>query len=57
MNLPEFLKSMEAVVAGARERQTRAAKAKSSKQAAKANKQQTDQDAALTDAEPSVGGR
>ena len=57
MDLPEFLKSMEAVVAGARERQTRAAKAKSSKQAAKANKQQTDQDAALTDAEPSVGGR
>ena len=58
MNLPEFLKSMEAVVAGAQERQTRAAAKAKSPKAVKANKQGTEpEDAALTDAEPSVGGR
>ncbi|MGB0124743.1 MAG: hypothetical protein WBP63_14985, partial [Silvibacterium sp.] len=42
MNLPEFLKSMEAVVAGAQERRTRAAtKVKSPKQALKAGKHGT----------------
>ncbi len=39
MNLPEFLKSMEAVVAGAQERQARAATKAKSPKTAKANKQ------------------
>jgi hypothetical protein len=57
MDLPEFLKSMEAVVAGAQERQARA-KAKSSKQTAKGGKQGTEtEEAGLSAAEPSVGGR
>ena len=43
MDLPEFLKSMEAVVAGAQERRARAAtKAKSPKQTLKASKQRTE---------------
>ncbi len=59
MDLPEFLKSMEAVVAAAQERHTRAAtKTKSPKQTAKANKQGTEpEDTALPAAESSVGGR
>ena len=50
---------MEAVVAGAQERRTRAAtKVKSPKQAVKASKQGTEpEDPALPTAEPSVGGR
>jgi hypothetical protein len=58
MNLPQFLKSMEAVVAGAQERQARAAiKAKSPK-TPKANKQGSEpEDTALSEAEPSIGGR
>jgi hypothetical protein len=59
MNLPEFLKSTEAVVVGAQERKTRAAnKAKAPKQTVKASKQGTEQEnPALSTAEPSVGGR
>jgi hypothetical protein len=59
MDLPEFLKSMETVVAGAQERRTRAAtKAKSPKQTVKASKQGTEpEDAALPDAGPPAGGR
>jgi hypothetical protein len=59
MNLPEFLKSMETVVAGARERRTRAAtKTKSPKQTGKGSKQGTEpEDPALAAAEPSAGGR
>jgi hypothetical protein len=59
MNLPEFLKSMEAVVAGAQERRTRAAtKTKGPKQTVKGSKQGSEsEDAALPNAEPSAGGR
>ena len=59
MNLPEFLKSMESVVAGAQERRTRAAtKAKNPKQTGKTRAQGTEpEDSALPAAEPSVGGR
>jgi hypothetical protein len=59
MDLPEFLKSMEAVVAGAQERRMRAAsKAKGPKQSVKASKQGTEpEESALPAAEPSVGGR
>jgi hypothetical protein len=59
MKLPEFLKSMEAVVAGAQERRTRAAtKTKGPKQTGKGSKQGTEpEDPALAAAEPSVGGR
>jgi hypothetical protein len=59
MDLPEFLKSIEAVVAGAQERRKRAAtKTKSPKQTVKASKQGTEPaDPALPAAEPSVGGR
>jgi hypothetical protein len=59
MNLPEFLKSMESVVAGAQERRTRAAtKAKNPKQTGKTRAQGTEpEDSALPPAEPSVGGR
>jgi hypothetical protein len=59
MNLPEFLKSMEAVVGGAQEKSTRATtKTKSPKQAVKASKQGTEpENPALSTAEPSVGGR
>jgi hypothetical protein len=43
MNLPEFLKSIESVVAGAQERRTRAAtKVKNPKQTVKAGKQATE---------------
>jgi hypothetical protein len=58
MNLPQFLKSMEAVVTGAQERQARSAiKAKTPK-TPKANKQGSEpEDAALSEAEPSIGGR
>ena len=59
MNLPEFLKSMESVVAGAQERRTRAAtKAKNPKQTGKTRAPGTEpEDSALPVAEPSVGGR
>jgi hypothetical protein len=59
MNLPEFLKSMEAVVAAAQERRTRTTtKVKGPKQTVKASKQGTEpEDPALNAEEPSVGGR
>jgi hypothetical protein len=59
MDLPGFLKSMEAVVAGAQERRARgAAKVKGSKQTVKVGKHGTEsEDAGLLAAEPSVGGR
>jgi hypothetical protein len=58
MNLPEFLKSMEAVVTAAEERQTRAAtKVKSPKQAKAGKQANQPEDADLPDTEPSAGGR
>ncbi len=58
MNLPEFLKSMEAVVAGAQERQPRPPSRLRVPSTAKANKQGTEpEDTALSEAEPSAGGR
>jgi hypothetical protein len=59
MKLPEFLKSMERVVAGEQERRTRVAtKAKSPKQTVKAPVQATEpEDPALGAAEPPATGR
>jgi hypothetical protein len=58
MNLPEFLKSIETVVAGAQERRARVPKVKSPKQAVKARARAVNaEDPATVDADAPVAGR